>query len=145
VTALCPDVLQEIGFLTPKPVVYVANVPTEAAPRDSDDEENLGEVPESSEAISKVALAHADTVLGLHRDYGVPAVVGCLRNPEGQSVLGAAVRVGLEIFLLAMLSVFLHFDYLPNHVLLSTLLVCINSHNFCSMAPSFGPVWRLLL
>ena len=72
--------------------MYVANVPSEAAPHGSADEEALTEVSEASKAIGKVALAHADTVLGLHRDYGVPAVVGCLRNPEGQSVLGAAVR-----------------------------------------------------
>ena len=83
-------------MLTPKPVVYVANVPTEAAPSSGpdDDEDKAKEVSESAEAIGKVALAHADTVVGLHRDYGVPAVVGCLRNPEGQNVLGAAVRFG---------------------------------------------------
>ncbi|CAM9953441.1 unnamed protein product, partial [Ectocarpus fasciculatus] len=88
--------IEEIGFLTPKPVVYVANVPSEAAPS-SDEEDNANddakskEASESAEAIRKVALAHADRVVGLKRDYGVPAVVGCLRNPEGQNALGAAV------------------------------------------------------
>ncbi|CAM9749387.1 unnamed protein product [Scytosiphon promiscuus] len=85
--------IKEIGLLTPKPVVYVANVPSEAAPSsDSDDDDGEPEqASESAEAISKVALAHADKVVGLQRDYGVPAVVGCLRNPEGRIALGAAV------------------------------------------------------
>lgn len=87
-------ILQEIGFLTPKPVVYVANVPAEAGPSiDSNDDEEPKDVSESAKAISRVALAHADTVVGLRRDYGVPAVVGCLRNLEGQNALGAAVRL----------------------------------------------------
>lgn len=78
-------------------MVYVANVPSEAAPSsDSDDvDDDDGEpkqASESAEAISKVALAHADKVVGIERDYGVPAVVGCLRNPEGRIALGAAVR-----------------------------------------------------
>lgn len=73
--------------------MYVANVPAEAAPSSgSDDEDKPEEVSESAEAIGRVALAHADTVVSLRRDYGVPAVVGCLRNPEGQNALGAAVR-----------------------------------------------------
>lgn len=131
-TALCPDVLQEIGFLTPKPVVYVANVPTEAAPRDSNDEGNPAEVSESSEAIGKVALAHADTVKGLHRDYGVPVVVGCLRNTEGQSVLGAAVRVNIfayhvwSVFTLKILSSSEHCPthYVPAFLHQFALLLC---------------------
>lgn len=89
--------MQEIGFLTPKPVVYVANVPSEAAPSsdeedDPNDDTKPTEASESAEAIRKVALAHADKVVGLKRDYGVPVIVGCLRNPEGQNALGAAVR-----------------------------------------------------
>lgn len=85
-------------MLTPKPVVYMANVPAEAAPSsDSDhDEDEPKEVSESAEDISRVALAHADKVIGLNRDYRVPAVVGCLRNRDGQSTLGAAVRSVFE-------------------------------------------------
>lgn len=86
--------MQEIGLLTPKPVVYIANVPEEPAPSSGsdDDDDNPKEASESAAAIGKVALAHADTVVGLQRDYGVPVVVGSLRNPEGQNALGAAVR-----------------------------------------------------
>lgn len=90
---LLSDFVQEIGFLTPKPVVYVANVPAEAMPsNESDDDDKPSEVSETAEAISRVALAHADTVVGLRRDYGVPVAVGCLRNSEGQNALGVAVR-----------------------------------------------------
>ncbi|CAN0258664.1 unnamed protein product [Ectocarpus sp. 6 AP-2014] len=88
--------IEEIGFLTPKPVVYVANVPSEAAPSsdeddDANDDAEPKEASESGEAVRKVALAHADKVVSLKRDYGAPVVVGCLRNPEGQNALGAAV------------------------------------------------------
>eukprot|EP00752_Nemacystus_decipiens_P004166 g3809.t1 len=85
--------IEEIGLLTPKPVVYVANVPPEAVTSTypEDDESKEKHVSESTEAIGRVALAHADTVVGLDRDYGVPVVVGCLRNLQGQNALGAAV------------------------------------------------------
>eukprot|EP00903_Cladosiphon_okamuranus_P018058 g16619.t1 len=85
--------IEEIGLLTPKPVVYVANVPEEAAPSSGSDvdDDKRKEALESAAAIRKVALAHADTVVGLQRDYGVPVAVGSLRSPEGQNALGAAV------------------------------------------------------
>lgn len=88
---------QEIGFLTPKPVVYVANLPVEAAPRSDDapKEEINGsiEASEAREAIARVALAHAEVVTGIERDYGVPAVAACLRLQDGQEALGAKVRL----------------------------------------------------
>lgn len=91
--------------------MYFANVPTEAAPSsDSDDDEDKPQdVSESAEAITKVALAHADTVVGLGRDYGVPVALGCLRNPEGQNALGAAVRL-LIFFRVSSHESFCHFQ-----------------------------------
>lgn len=87
---------QEIGFLTPKPVVYAANIPPEAVPQEDlegvkKDVANNGV--ESPAAIAKVARAHADKVIGINRDYGVPAVVSCLTTLEGQGSLGATVRL----------------------------------------------------
>lgn len=81
--------------MTPKPVVYVANLPPEAVPQE--DSEDVNDVAndgvESPAAIAKVARAHADKVTGINRDYGVPAVVSCLTTLEGQGSLGATVRL----------------------------------------------------
>ena len=74
--------------------MYVANVPPEAVPSQGS-EETEGETPEPSEsaaAIARVALAHADRVTDLRREFRVPAVTACLRDREGQETLGAAVR-----------------------------------------------------
>lgn len=89
---------QEIGFLSPKPVVYVANIPPEAVPSEEDSGETEVDTPEASEsavAIARVALAHADRVADLRREFGVPAVTACLKDREGQETLGAAVRYQL--------------------------------------------------
>lgn len=102
---------QEIGFLSPKPVVYVANIPPEALPSE-DSEETEGDSPEASEsaaAIARVALAHADRVTDLRREVRVPTVAACLRDREGQDTLGAAVRYqhatrGVPCRLFALLS-----------------------------------------
>lgn len=93
--------VQEIGFLSPKPVVYVANIPIEAAPQAIDedsggdiDQEVTAEAAESAEAIARLALAHAQSVVDMGRDYNVPAVAACLQVRDGQEDLGAAVRSG---------------------------------------------------
>lgn len=101
--------MQEIGFLTPKPVIYVANLPLEAVtPEVSDDPQDaVKEVSESAAAIAKVALAHAETIVGLNREYGVPAIAACLRDRGGQEALGATVRYYLLL---------LHGTGLSNHV-----------------------------
>eukprot|EP00904_Undaria_pinnatifida_P014180 jgi/Undpi1/9893/HiC_scaffold_28.g12347.m1 len=86
--------IREIGFLSPKPVVYVANIPPEAVPSEEDSGETEVDTPEASEsavAIARVALAHADRVADLRREFGVPAVTACLKDREGQETLGAAV------------------------------------------------------
>ncbi|CAM9636089.1 unnamed protein product, partial [Laminaria digitata] len=86
--------VREIGFLSPKPVVYVANVPPEAVPSENSEETEGETPPEASEsvaAIARVALAHADRVADLRREFRVPAVTACLRDREGQETLGAVV------------------------------------------------------
>lgn len=83
---------QEIGFLTPKPVVYVANLPEETvAPHESGDATDGKANADGAEAIARVALAHADQILGMEREHGVPAVAGCLRTRQGQDAAGAKV------------------------------------------------------
>lgn len=86
--ARCFD--QEIGFLSSKPVVYVANLPTETVRSDGEDEDNgAGDGSADAGSIARVALAHAETVMNIERDHGIPAVAACLSSQEGRDSLGA--------------------------------------------------------
>lgn len=75
--------------MSAKPVVYVANLPVEAADTGGGNKEKT----EEAESIARVALAHAETVLSVQRDHEVPAVAACLMSEEGQEALGAKVSL----------------------------------------------------
>lgn len=85
--------------------MYVANVPSEAAPSFSEDpdetkdaseeaaEENAEETAEDSESsVAAMALKHAQKVAELRHKSGIPTVTACLREWESREALGAAVR-----------------------------------------------------
>lgn len=82
--------------------MYVANIPPEAEPSVESDETDDAkkEASESAEAIARVALAHADKVNGLRRDYRVSSVAACLTVREGQETLGAKVRYVRTVLLI---------------------------------------------
>lgn len=73
-------------------MIYVANLPEETViPDESDNPSDSKANADGAEAIARVALAHADQVVGIEQEHGVPAVAGCLRARRGQDAVGAKV------------------------------------------------------